>query len=93
MNTIGGVLGRKGILYRWEGDEFAVSLPDFSTGEAHATAERIRVAVEQAKPGTDLPVTTSIGVSGGDRMTSASAEDLLDGREKSPSSPNRKLSR
>jgi len=83
VKVIGGVLGRKGILYRWGGDEFAVSLPDFSTDEAHATAERIRRTVEEAKPGgNDLPVTTSIGVSGSDRKTSGSAEDLLAAADK-----------
>ncbi len=82
VKTIGGALGRKGVLYRWGGDEFAVSLPDFSTEEAHATAERIRSAVEQAKPGADLPVTTSIGVSGSDQMTNGSAEDLLAAADK-----------
>jgi diguanylate cyclase (GGDEF)-like protein len=87
VKEIGRVLGRKGILYRWGGDEFAVSLPDFSTEEAHAAAERIRSAVEQAKPGTDMPgtdmpVTTSIGVSGSDQMTNASAEDLLEAADK-----------
>jgi len=82
VKEIGRVLGRKGILYRWGGDEFAISLPDFSTEEAHATAERIRSAVEQAKPGIDLPVTTSIGVSGSDQMTNASAEDLLEAADK-----------
>ncbi len=82
VKTIGGVLGRKGILYRWGGDEFAVSLPDFSTEEAHATAERIRCAVEQARPADDLPVTTSIGVSGNDRAANGSAEDLLTAADK-----------
>jgi diguanylate cyclase (GGDEF)-like protein len=83
VKVIGGVLGRKGVLYRWGGDEFAVSLPDFSTDEAQATAERIRYAVEEAKPGgKDSPVTTSIGVSGSDRMTSRSAEDLLTAADK-----------
>jgi diguanylate cyclase (GGDEF)-like protein len=77
VKAIGGVLGRKGILYRWGGDEFAVSPPDFSTEEAHATAERIRCAVEKAKPGVDLSVTTSIGVSGSERMKNGSAEELL----------------
>jgi diguanylate cyclase (GGDEF)-like protein len=83
VKTIGGVLGRKGILYRWGGDEFAVSLPDFSTEEAHATAERVRCAVEKAKPGVDLSVTTitSIGVSGSERMKNGSAEDLLNGAD------------
>ena len=82
VKAIGSVLGRKGVLYRWGGDEFAVSLPDFSTQEAHATAERIRCAVEQSKPCGDLSVTTSIGVSGVDQMTNASAEDLLTAADK-----------
>jgi diguanylate cyclase (GGDEF)-like protein len=77
VRVIGGVLGRKGVLYRWGGDEFAVSLPDFSTEEAQATAERIRLAVEQAKPGVDVTVTTSIGVSANDKMNNGSAEDML----------------
>jgi diguanylate cyclase (GGDEF)-like protein len=77
VKTIGGVLGRKGVLCRWGGDEFAVSLPDFSTEEAHVTAERIRRAVEEVKPADDLPVTTSIGVSGNDRVVNGSAKDLL----------------
>ena len=83
VKVIGSVLGRKGILYRWGGDEFAVALPDFSSDEAHGTAERIRRAVEQSKPGGDLPVTTSIGVSGVDQMTNGSAEDLLTAADKS----------
>ncbi len=82
VKAIGNVLGRKGILYRWGGDEFAVSLPDFSTEEAHATAERIRVAVEQAKPGTDVRVTTSIGVTGNEQINNGSAEDLLTAADK-----------
>jgi diguanylate cyclase (GGDEF)-like protein len=77
VQVIGGIIGRKGTLYRWGGDEFAVSLPDFSIEEAHATAERIRHAVEQAKPGHDIAVTTSIGVSASDRMDSPPAEELL----------------
>jgi GGDEF domain-containing protein len=38
VQTIGCVVGGRGTLYRWGGDEFAVSLVDFSTEEAHATA-------------------------------------------------------
>jgi GGDEF domain-containing protein len=52
-----GILGRKGALNRWGGDEVAVTLPDFSTEEARATAERFRHAVAQAKPGYDIAVT------------------------------------
>lgn len=82
VRVIAGVLGRKGVLYRWGGDEFAVALPDFSTEEAQATAERIRFAVEQAKPGADVAVTTSIGVSANDRISNGSSEKLLDTADK-----------
>jgi len=77
VGTIGTVVGRRGKLYRWGGDEFAVFLPDFSTGEAQATAERIRNAIELAKPGGELGVTTSIGVCGSDRAKTTSAEEFL----------------
>ena len=82
VSTIGGVVGRKGKIYRWGGDEFAVCLPDFSTGEAQATAERIRSGVEQAKPGGEIAVTTSIGVCGRDSTESKTAEELLDFADK-----------
>src|SRR5882672_3069380 len=61
VKTIGNVIGRKGKIYRWGGDEFAIWLPDFSTEEAQVTAERIRCEVERAKPGGDIAVTASIG--------------------------------
>jgi diguanylate cyclase (GGDEF)-like protein len=80
--TIGKVVGRKGKIYRWGGDEFAVCLPDFSTTEAEATAERIRSSVEQAKPGGEVPVTTSIGVCGTDCTESKSPEEILDFADK-----------
>jgi len=64
------------------GDEFVVCLPDFSTDEAQVTAERIRCAVEQAKPGGNIPVTTSIGVCGTDRIDSKSADEILDFADK-----------
>jgi diguanylate cyclase (GGDEF)-like protein len=77
VRTIATVVGRKGKLYRWGGDEFAVCLPDFSTGEAQTTAERIRDAVEKAKPGGEIAVTTSIGICGTVRTDSKSAEEIL----------------
>jgi diguanylate cyclase (GGDEF)-like protein len=83
VSTIQTVVGRKGKLYRWgSGDEFAVLLPDFSTEEAQATAERIRFAIEQAKPGGEIIVTTSVGVCGTDRTESKSAEEILDFADK-----------
>jgi len=81
--TIGAVVGRRGKIYRWgSGDEFIVCLPDFSTVEAVATAERIRSSVEQAKPGGDIQVTTSIGVCGTDCTESKSPEEILDFADK-----------
>jgi diguanylate cyclase (GGDEF)-like protein len=82
ITTIGAVVGRRGKIYRWGGDEFAVCLPDFSTIEALTTAERIRSAVEQAKPGGDIEVTTSIGVCGSDCAESKSPEEILDFADK-----------
>lgn len=78
VKVIGDILGRKGTLYRWGGDEFAVLLPDFSTDEAYATAERIRRAILAASPGGDIMVTVSIGVCGSDRLDGRNAETILD---------------
>ena len=80
--AIGTVLGRKGTLYRWGGDEFAVTLPNFSTEEVAITAERIRGAVEKAKTGKDVPVTASVGVCATDHLQNPSAESLLDAADK-----------
>jgi diguanylate cyclase (GGDEF)-like protein len=82
VKAIGGALGRKGTLYRWGGDEFAISLPDFSTDEALGTAERIRRAIEEAKAGGDIPVTASVGVCASDRLQDPQAETLLESADK-----------
>ena len=50
--------------------------------EGQATAERIRSAVEQARPGGDIEVTTSIGVCGSDCAEPKSPEELLDFADK-----------
>jgi diguanylate cyclase (GGDEF)-like protein len=79
VQAMGGAVGRKGKLYRWgSGDEFVVILPDFSTEEARATAERIRSDVERARPGQDIAVTTSIGIAASDAVDeSSSPEEFL----------------
>ena len=77
IGAVEAVVGQRGRVYRWGGDEFAICLPDFSTAEALTTAERIRSAVEQAKAGGDIEVTTSIGVCGSDRTESKSPEELF----------------
>jgi diguanylate cyclase (GGDEF)-like protein len=82
VKAIGGALGRKGTLYRWGGDEFAISLPDFSTDEALATAERMRRTIEEAKAGGDIPVTASVGVCATDRLEDPQPETLLESADK-----------
>jgi diguanylate cyclase (GGDEF)-like protein len=50
---------------RYGGEEFAVLLPDTGTPAALEIAERIRAAIaEITLPGTDVPVTVSVGVAG-----------------------------
>jgi len=83
VSTVVTAVGRRGRVYRWgSGDEFAVCLPDFSTEEAQVTAERIRRGVEEAKPGGEIAVTTSIGVCGSDRANSKSADEILNFADK-----------
>ena len=52
----------KGKLYRPHADEFVVILPNFTKGEAAATAERIRSAIAADNRDSGLQVTVSIGV-------------------------------
>jgi diguanylate cyclase (GGDEF)-like protein len=52
----------KGKLYRPHADEFVVILPNFTKGEAAATAERIRAAVAADNRDSGLKITVSIGV-------------------------------
>lgn len=78
IKTIARVVGRKGGVFRWGGDEFAVILPDFTTEEARITAERIRVEIENAKLGGDeIGVTASIGVCSTDRVKDKSLEGIV----------------
>ncbi|HNQ78941.1 MAG TPA: sensor domain-containing diguanylate cyclase [Acidobacteriota bacterium] len=55
------------ILCRYGGEEFAAILPNCRIQEASEVAERVRCAVQDAAvklmPGTEIPVTISIGVS------------------------------
>ncbi len=47
------------------GDEFAVLLPDTDIAAAREIAERVRATIaEVTTPGTDVPVTVSVGVAG-----------------------------
>jgi diguanylate cyclase (GGDEF)-like protein len=82
VRSISEALGRKGSLYRWGGDEFAVILPDYSLEEAKATAERIRCAIAESGAGGEIAVTASIGVAATDGHDSVSAESFLDSADK-----------
>jgi diguanylate cyclase (GGDEF)-like protein len=77
VQVIGRVVGQKGSMYRWGGDEFVVTLPDFSTEEAAVTAERIRRSIHEAKPGNSTLVTASIGVCGADRAEEKTPTGML----------------
>lgn len=51
---------------RWGGEEFLLVLPGCALNEAHNVAEKVRLAIAQARPVTQLPelaVTMSLGVS------------------------------
>ncbi|MBN1534827.1 MAG: diguanylate cyclase [Spirochaetes bacterium] len=61
--TIRGCLRDTDILGRYGGEEFFVIYPETGLGDAAASAERIRVAVSEARTeGWDEPVTVSAGV-------------------------------
>jgi len=78
---IGSIATGKGRLYRYGGDEFAVLLKNFSTDEAVATAERIRLNIDIANLGGTVRVTASIGVASSEQGDSG-PEELLDMADK-----------
>lgn len=54
---------------RWGGEEFLAILPDTSAEQAHALAERIRAAIQEATIDFEqaaLHITASVGVAGGE---------------------------
>lgn len=74
---IGAIVSRKGRLYRWGGDEFAIALDNFDINEAQATAERIRASIEQDAVGGNVRVTTSIGAAATGKARPSSAKEFL----------------
>jgi diguanylate cyclase (GGDEF)-like protein len=71
------VVGRRGLVYRYGGEELSALMPEFTAEEARAVAERIRVAIE-AEPWRDvvgLSVTASIGVA--DRSSGGTAASVV----------------
>jgi diguanylate cyclase (GGDEF)-like protein len=62
-STIKSVCTGKGRCYRWGGDELAVLLPNHTSREAHAVAERMRDDVAELKfPSYPETVTLSMGI-------------------------------
>ena len=60
-----GVVRDRDFAGRNGGDEFAVLLPDTDIAAAREIAERVRATIaEVTTPGTDVPVTVSVGVAG-----------------------------
>ncbi|WP_274649774.1 sensor domain-containing diguanylate cyclase [Paenibacillus humicola] len=54
--------GLEGICCRFGGEEFVILLPGATAAEAHATAEKIRLAMQQTGSPTGSPVTVSLGI-------------------------------
>src|ERR1700733_6486640 len=77
LEIIGVAISGKGRLYRPGGDEFVVTLPNFSRHEAAATAERIRAAIETGNPAGSLSVTASIGVTDSEQTVTTDALGLF----------------
>ncbi len=50
------------LAYRLGGEEFLIVLPGVSQPEGHEIAERLRTAIEEARP-TGIPITISLGLS------------------------------
>lgn len=75
---LSAAISGKGKVYRVGGDEFCVLLPNFSSFEAAATAERVRLGVDALKPfGGTTKVTTSIGVADSGTEGLADPESLV----------------
>ena len=77
VETAGNILGRRGQLYRWGGDEFVILLSDVNTDEALVTAERIRTEIEHINEKGSTGVTGSVGVCATDKAVGKSAADIL----------------
>lgn len=73
------------ILCRYGGEEFAAILPNCKIQEASEVAERVRCAIQdsavQLMPGSDIPVTISIGIAAFPETTQ-SEKNLLDSADK-----------
>ena len=79
--TLKEVVGEKGEVCRYGGEEFAIILPNIDRKEAAKTAEAIRAAIEAAPiksdEGEELHITASIGVACQDEGFFKSAAQLV----------------
>lgn len=88
VKVLYGVIEGRAKLYRYgkdAGDEFVLMMLNVDSSECSATANRIRVAIEQAKLGEDVGVTASVGVSCTDRPGLDSANKLIEAADEAAS--------
>ena len=69
------------LVYRLGGEEFLIVLPGIGLEGGVVTAERLREAVEQARP-KDIPVTISLGVSSARRRRGGLRRAVPGGRQR-----------
>jgi diguanylate cyclase (GGDEF)-like protein len=82
--AVGQVIEGRGHVYRRyaRGDEFVIVLPNCTTAEATATAERIRRTVELSDIGGTVPVTASLGVHSSDIGSLTDPRELVNCADK-----------
>lgn len=66
------------MLFRVGGEEFAVIVPDADADAAHGVAERLRIAIEQARDPPGGPLTVSLGVAARLPGTGVTLTELLE---------------
>jgi diguanylate cyclase (GGDEF)-like protein len=62
VQAISDIVGSRGQMFRYSGDEFAILVPEQPEKEVKDLAEKIRVSIESAGSFDDASVTASIGV-------------------------------
>jgi len=78
VDVMGNAVLHRGRLCQFRpGDEFAIVLRNCTTGEAQATAERIRNSIAEISPTGSVVVTASIGVASSEHTELKTTKELL----------------